>query len=122
MISTTGRSQSHFIFLVLFHDKCITCDLNHKDIRNLKKQDNGSYFTEKYYQKNENAPTKCCRAGCEHAFNPSAYKVSIRKPVWVCKNAEHRDHECTFALCKDCVPSEAGTPTKRPRKKNPKFG
>ena len=95
------------------------CELDHTDILNFTLQEHTKYFTETYYNTREYAPRRCCGPGCERNFLPEDYSVGIKNPVWTCRNAANAEHECTFALCKDCAP--APTPQKRRRKRPRKF-
>jgi hypothetical protein len=73
------------------------CD--HSVKANYEKMETASFFTQSYYQKNANAPSKC--KTCARKFGDE-YKVGSRSPVYACCNAYNKNNLCVHAFCKDC--------------------
>lgn len=79
---------------------CRGCD--HGDAANLTPYEK-NYFSVEWCQK-ENYPTQC--HNCKHSLVAGAEgrcDIGGYKQVHCCQNSiNHREHDCTFALCHDC--------------------
>ena len=74
----------------------LTCD---HGVINLKPEDDGNYFSTRYLENRPQAPRKCHQ--CAKGFG-AEYKVSVSRPVYLCRNARRPEGECGYALCAPC--------------------
>jgi hypothetical protein len=83
------------------NDQDASCSpVNHYTMASLRLQDNNSYFSKAFLDKNPTAVRAC--AICATQFGSDKYKVSSKTPIYACPNAHNTQHKCDYALCFAC--------------------
>jgi hypothetical protein len=98
---------------------------SHDDITSFESYTNDlGYFKSAYLEKAPYWPNQCHECATMFVDKPESqiaeneYKVCMKNPAFLCKNAAKSTHPCTFGLCKTCRKSVLGaSPTRKRNRK-----
>lgn len=101
-------------------------DCTHDDITSFVSYTNElGYFKSAYLDKNVWWPKSCNNCDIQFIDKPESqineetdYKVCMKNPAFLCRNAANSAHPCTFGLCKNCRYTVLGASPTRKRRGN----